>query len=64
MKFRGFDNLLFTKDFRKFRVPDTKKLRIVKESHTKFSPQKFGKHNTFFKHKTPSTKTRLASSKY
>ena len=49
MKFRGFDNLLFTKDFRKFRVPDTKKLRIVKESHTKFSPQKFGKHNTFFK---------------
>ena len=64
MKFCGFDNLLLTKDFGKFKVLDTKNIRTVKESHTKFSPQKFGKHNTFFKHKTPSTKTRPTSSKY
>ena len=56
--FREFDNLLLTKDFGKFKVLDTKKVRTVKESHTKFGLQKFGKHNTFFKHKTPSTKTR------
>ena len=64
MKFRELDNLLLTEDFGKFKVLDTKKIRTVKESHTKFSPQKFEKYNTFFKHKTPSTKRRLTSSKY
>ena len=38
MKFLGFDNLLLTKDFGKFKVLDTKKIRTVKERHTKFSP--------------------------
>ena len=47
IKFREFDNLLLTKDFGKFKVLDTKKIRTVKESHTKFSPQKIGKHTTF-----------------
>ena len=62
IKFREFDNLLLTKDSGKFKVLDTKKIRTVKESHTKFSPQKIGKHNTFCRHKTPLTKTRLTSS--
>ena len=39
MTFLGFDNLRLTKDFGKFKVLDTKKIRTVKESHTKFSPQ-------------------------
>ena len=47
MKFRGFDNLLLTKDFRKYKVLGTKKIRTVKESQSKFSPQKFEKHNIF-----------------
>ena len=47
IKFREFDNLLLTKDSGKFKVLDTKKIRTVKESHTKFSPQKIGKHTTF-----------------
>ena len=64
MKFHWFDNLLLTKHFGKFKVFDTTKIRTVKESHTKLSPQKFGEHNTFFKHKTPSAKTRVTSSKY
>ena len=38
MKFLGFDNLLLTKDFGKFKVLDTKKIRTVKERYTKFSP--------------------------
>ena len=64
IKFRGFHNLLLTKDFGKFKVLNTKKIRTVKKSHTKCSPQKFGKRNPFFKHKTPSTKTWFTSSKY
>ena len=39
-------------------------MRTVKESHTKFSPRKSGKHNKFVKHKMPSTKIRLTSNKY
>ena len=56
--------MLLTKDFRKFKVLDTTKSMTAKKSHAKFSPQKPGKHNTFFEHKAPSAKTRITSSKY
>ena len=46
MKFRGFDNLLLTKDFRKYKVLGTKKIRTVNQNLV----HKSLKNITFFKH--------------
>ena len=45
--FRGIDKLLFTKDFRKFKVLDRTKIRTVNKSDIKFSQQKSEKHDIF-----------------